>query len=158
MSTHVVTPGVTLKERADLPVRRSLRYLVPVGRALFSAIFLMAAPGHFSSETIAYGASHGVPLASLAVPLSGVLCFLGGASVLLGYKARIGGALLVIFLVPVTLMIHRFWGLPDPAAAELQRIMFMKNVAMLGGALLIMYFGAGPISFDARRFARRATG
>src|SRR5262249_40129373 len=101
-----------------------------------------------------YAASQGVPLAPLAVPLSGVLCLVGGASVLLGYKARFGAALLALFLIPVTLMMHRFWAIPDPAAAQIQQIMFMKNVAMLGGAFLIMYFGAGPISFDARRFAR----
>jgi putative oxidoreductase len=46
---------------------------------------------------------------------------------------------------------HRFWGLPDPAMARMQYIQFSKNLSMLGGALLIAYFGAGPFSFDARR-------
>jgi len=158
MSTHVVTSPHELPQReaAEVPAHRdALRFLVPIGRALFAAIFLVAAPGHFSSSTIGYAMSQGVPLANLAVPLSGVLALLGGVSVLLGYKTRYGAALLVLFLVPVTLMMHRFWGLPDPSMAEMQRIMFMKNMAMLGGALLIAYFGGGPFSIDNRRAAQR---
>ena len=55
--------------------------VVLLGRLFFALIFLMAGPNHFSSQTIAYAASQGVPLASFAVPFSGVLAFLGGASI-----------------------------------------------------------------------------
>lgn len=120
------------------------------GRVLFSLIFIISSFGHFSKQTIAYAASQGVPLASLAVPLSGVLALAGGLSILLGYRARLGAWLIAIFLVPVTLLIHKFWGITDPMAAQMQQIMFFKNVTMLGGALLISQFGAGPLSFDAR--------
>jgi len=125
-------------------------HIVPVGRILFAAIFLAAAPGHFTVETIAHAAAQGVPLAAVAVPLSGALAALGGVSLVLGYRARIGAWLLVLFLVPVTFTMHNFWAVTDPAAAQIQQIMFMKNVSMLGGALLIAYFGAGPVSLDAR--------
>jgi putative oxidoreductase len=128
-----------------------MRYLVPVARALYVAIFLVAVPEHFAAPTIAYAAAQGVPLPSIAVPLAGIIAGLGALSVLLGFHARIGAWLLVVFLVPVTLTMHRFWGLADPAAAQVQQIMFMKNVSMLGAALLVAYFGAGPASFDARR-------
>ena len=64
--------------------------LVLLGRLLFALIFLMAGANHFSSQTIAYAASQGVPLASIAVPLSGVLAVVGGLSILLGHRARIG--------------------------------------------------------------------
>jgi len=57
----------------------------------------------------------------------------------------------VLFLIPVTLMMHKFWTIPDPMLAQIQMVMFMKNVSMLGGALLITQFGAGPFSLDARR-------
>lgn len=127
------------------------RYLVPVGRVLFAAIFVMSAVGHFSSQTIEYAAQHGVPLASVMVPLSGLMALAGGLSVALGYHAKIGAALLVAFLLPVTLMMHNFWAIPDPAMAQVDRIMFMKNLSMLGGALLLVYFGSGPLSLDAWR-------
>lgn len=55
-----------------------------------------------------------------------------------------------LFLVPVTLAMHKFRTVSDPMMAQIQMIMFMKNVAMLGGALLISQFGAGPVSLDAR--------
>jgi putative oxidoreductase len=92
-----------------------------------------------------------VPLASIAVPLSGVVAIVGGLSILLGYRAKLGAWLIVLFLIPVTLMLHKFWTVSDPMMAQIQMILFMKNVSMLGGALLISQFGAGPFSLDARR-------
>ena len=125
--------------------------VVVLGRLLFAAIFLMAGLGHFSKQEIGYAAAQGVPLASVAVPLSGVLALAGGLSILLGYRAKVGAWLIVLFLVPVTVMMHNFWAVKDPMMAQMQMIMFMKNVAMLGAALLITQFGAGPLSLDARR-------
>jgi putative oxidoreductase len=117
----------------------------------FALIFLMAGPNHFSSQTIAYAASQGVPLASIAVPFSGVLAILGGLSILIGYRARIGAWLIVLFLLAVTPTMHNFWAVSDPIMRQMQMIMFMKNLAMLGGALLITQFGPGPWSLDSRR-------
>jgi putative oxidoreductase len=125
-----------------------MRALVPIGRVLFSLIFITSAFGHFSSSSIAAASAHGVPLATIAVPAAGILALLGGVSVLLGYRARFGAFLLLVFLVPVTLIMHRFWGLADAQQAMLQKVMFMKNVSMMGGALMIMYFGSGPASLD----------
>jgi len=133
-------------ERASALTRR----LVPLGRAMFAAIFLVSAPGHFGQGAISYAASQGVPMPGLLVPLSGVLALLGGLSVLLGFRARIGAAMLIAFLVPVTLMMHNFWAFSDPMQAAMQQGMFMKNMSMLGGAILIAHFGAGPMSMDRR--------
>jgi len=69
---------------------------------LFALIFLFAAPNHFNKQTIAFSASQGVPLASIAVPLSGVVAIAGGLSILLGYRAKLGAWLIVLFLIPVT--------------------------------------------------------
>jgi len=126
-------------------------YLVPLGRFLYSAIFLMTALGHFSAGYIGYAAQAGVPAPGLLVPLSGVIAVLGGLSITLGYKAKLGGWLIVLFLVPVTLALHNFWAVTDPMMRGIQIAMFMKNVSMLGAALLITHFGAGPLSLDARR-------
>ena len=125
--------------------------VVVLGRFFFALIFLLAGANHFNKQTIGYAASQGVPLASIAVPLSGVLAILGGLSILLGYRAKLGAWLIVLFLVPVTLMMHKFWTVSDPMMAQIQMVMFMKNVSMLGGALLISHFGAGTFSLDARR-------
>jgi putative oxidoreductase len=125
--------------------------LALLGRFLFALIFLLSAPMHFTRQTIAYAASQGVPLASIAVPLSGVLALTGGLSILLGYRAKFGAWLLVLFLAGVTPMLHNFWTVTDPMMHQMQFIMFMKNISMLGGALFIAQSGAGPWSLDARR-------
>ncbi|HEY4158258.1 MAG TPA: DoxX family protein [Polyangiaceae bacterium] len=127
------------------------RFLVPLGRLLFVLIFLESVPMHFSAAGANYAAAQGVPFASVLVPLSGLLALVGGLSVLLGVYARWGALLLALFLVPVTFAMHRFWMISDPAQAMLQRIMFMKNITMLGGTFLLMHFGAGPISVDQTR-------
>jgi putative oxidoreductase len=124
--------------------------LVLLGRFLFALIFLMSSPMDFSSQTIAYAASQGVPLASIAVPLSGVIALAGGLSILLGYRARVGAWLIALFLAVVTPIMHNFWAVTDPMMHQMQFIMFMKNLSMLGGALFISQAGAGPWSLDAR--------
>jgi putative oxidoreductase len=122
-----------------------------LGREFFGIIFVLAAFQHFTGAAAGYAASQGVPLANIVVPISGVMALVGGLSIMLGYKARLGAWLIIFFLVPVTLFMHRFWMISDPMMMRVQQAMFMKNLSMLGGALLIAYHGAGPLSLDARR-------
>ncbi len=142
-TTAVRSQAVSLPSAASGPI-------VLLGRFLFALIFVMSGPRHFLSQTIAYAASQGVPLASIAVPLSGTIAFLGGLSILLGYRAKLGAWLIVLFLVGVTPTMHKFWVVTDPMMYQMQFVMFMKNASMLGGALLISQFGSGPWSLDAR--------
>ncbi|MBI4521932.1 MAG: DoxX family protein [Gemmatimonadetes bacterium] len=127
-----------------------MRYVALVGRALLVAIFLMAGLTHFSQQTIAYAEQQGVPWAGFLVPASGLLAAAGALSILVGYKAKLGAWLLVLFLVPVTVTMHNFWAVEDPLLAAMQQAMFFKNLSMLGGALLIAHHGAGPVSLDER--------
>jgi putative oxidoreductase len=125
-----------------------MKYVPLLGRLLFSVIFISSGLKHFSSATIQYGASAGVPAASLFVPLAGIIAILGALSVVLGYKAKWGAWLLVVFLFPVSFMMHAYWNVQDPMQHQIQHIMFLKNMSMLGGALFITYFGSGPLSLD----------
>ena len=125
-----------------------MKPLAPIGRILFSLIFIHAALGHFEPGTVAYAAASGVPFANLLVPASGLLALAAGIAT--GYRAKWGAAGIVAFLVPVTLSMHKFWAVSDPMMAQLQQIMFMKNVSLIGAALFIMYAGAGALSLDAR--------
>lgn len=137
--------------RADSRTTDQERILAPIGRALLAAMFIVAGLGHFTAATIGIAAQHGVPMANILVPLSGLMALLGGLSILLGYHARVGAWLVAIFLIAVTPVMHNFWTVTDPTMRAMQQGMFMKNVAMLGGALLIAYFGAGPLSLDSHR-------
>jgi putative oxidoreductase len=138
----------------------NMKYAALFGRIFYSAIFVLGGLSHFSEKTIGLAASQGVPFASILVPISGIMATMGGLSVALGFKAKYGAWMLAMFLVPVTLMMHSFGSTPDDNA--IQMVMIMKNVALLGGALLIAYFGSGPLSLDWRRqsatFTRKQAG
>ena len=133
-------------------------YAVPVGRVLFALIFVTAGFKHFLPGTIAWAGSQGVPLAALLVPLSGLLAVIGGLSIAVGWQTRAGAAMVILFLVPVTLAMHGYWRAGDPAAAAAQAVHFWKNVAMLGGALLLLHHGGGPVSLDQWREGLAARG
>jgi putative oxidoreductase len=124
--------------------------VIVLGRLSFVLIFLMAGFTHMAKQTIAFAASQGVPASSVLVPLSGVIALVGSLSILLGYRAKFGAWLIVLFLIGVT-PLHKFWGVSDPMMQQIQIAMFMKNIAMLGGALLITQFGSGPWSLDKRQ-------
>ncbi len=125
-----------------------MKYAALFGRIIFASIFVMSAPVHFSKDTINFAAAAGVPLASIAVPISGILALIGGLSVALGYKAKWGAWLLVLFLVPVSFMMHNFWSVSDPMTKQMQMVMFFKNMSILGASVLVTYFGSGPLSLD----------
>ncbi len=82
-------------------------------------------------------------LLSLAISLE----IIGGLCVLLGLFARMGALMLLVFLVPVSVVMHDFWTMEGPERIG-QMIDFMKNVSIAGGILLVLAFGAGPISID----------
>jgi putative oxidoreductase len=125
-----------------------MELLVPLGRLLFSAMFIQSGIRHLRQRAsmAAYARSMGAPLPDLMVPLTGVMILLGGISVLLGVYARAGAWLLVLFLVPTAMIMHRFWGISDPEQVQNQRAHFQKNLSLAGAALLIAYFGSGPYS------------
>jgi len=127
-----------------------------LGRALLTVVFFVSVPSHFGPVDLRYAVAAGVPFAKLVVPATGLLALIGSISVLLGYRAKLGGWLLVLFLVPVTLVMHQFWSAKDAMMAQLQMGMFIRNVSIIGGALLISQFGAGPWSLDARRNSPRS--
>jgi len=125
-----------------------MKYLLIAGRLLFAFLFIASSTGLFKPETAAYAAAHGVPFASLMVPLAGITELVGGLMLLIGYKARFGAALLVLFLLPVTLMLHQFWKIADPMAQQAEMASFMKNISLAGAALMLTYLGSGPLSVD----------
>jgi putative oxidoreductase len=126
-----------------------------LGRALLTIVFFVSVPAHFGPVDLRYAMAAGVPLARFVVPATGLLALIGSISVLLGYRAKLGAWLLVLFLVPVTLTMHQFWGAKDAMMAQLQWGMFIRNLAIIGGALMISQFGAGPWSLDGLRNSHR---
>jgi putative oxidoreductase len=142
---RLIKPGFTNRLQEEGP----MKYNVLVGRLFYAAIFLATFMSHFSKAAVGYAQAQGVPLASIAVPLSGVIAIAGGLSIAAGYRAKWGAGLLILFLVPVTLLMHNFWAVKDPVMAQFQFAAFMKNLGLLGAAMLIIHFGSGPLSLDS---------
>ena len=111
-----------------------------IGRLIFGGYFIMSAWGHFKNLEMltGYAASKGVPSPRAAVFASGVLLLLGGLGVVFGIAPEASLALLIIFLVPVSFKMHAFWKEADPNAKMMDKIQFMKNMALVG-ALLMLY-------------------
>ena len=122
------------------------QWLPLIGRLLFALIFLAAAPRHFTGEGISHATDLGVPFAYFFVPLSGILAIAGALFVCFGFHAKWGAWMLVLFLIPVTLGMHQFWKITEAPQRHIQIAMFMKNISMLGGALLLARYGSGPLS------------
>ena len=123
--------------------------VVFLGRLLFVLIFLMAGFSHFAKATNRLRRVRGCPDGLSTGAALGPACVLR-LSILLGYRAKIGAWLIVLFLLGVT-PLHKFWGISDPMMQQMQMVLFMKNIAMLGAAMLITQFGSGPWSLDARQ-------
>src|ERR1700726_4641866 len=99
MATNAVAISSSVETRSF-----SQGALVVLGRFFFVLIFLMGSPNHFSSQTIAFAASQGVPFASISVPFSGVLAGAGGLFILLGFILKLGASKIVLFLILFSLM------------------------------------------------------
>ena len=121
----------------------AVKYLFLLGRVLYGGFFLLNAYNHLtnSSAMAPYAGSKGIPAPRAAVLGSGVLLALGGLSILLGVKPKLGILCVVLFLLPVTLTMHNYWADRDPQARQLNEIQFRKNIALLGAALMLLAVG-----------------
>ena len=118
-----------------------MMYIFYVSRILFGGYFVYSAFNHLFREKSfsAYAASKGVPMPRLAVAISSILLFLGGAGILIGLYVPFAVAALVIFLIPATFIMHDFWKATDQTTRAIQQTIFAKNLALLGGALAFLF-------------------
>jgi putative oxidoreductase len=116
-----------------------MRQLFLLGRIIAGGYFVMSGVEHFMNlaRLSRVVAAHGVPMPELAVVGAGVLLLLGGLSLLLGMVPRLGVAALVLFLVPVTFVMHRFWNY-EGARRVAEMVNFTKNLALLGSVLMFL--------------------
>lgn len=124
--------------------------VILIARALFSLTFVRAAVEHLADieHTTDRVSSAGFPFPRVMGIMAFILALLGGLSVLLGYDTRLGAVMLVVFLVPVTLSFHRFWGKGERQRGPKQVQRFLNSVALIGGALAFLYYGSGPLSLN----------
>lgn len=123
--------------------------LALLGRVLLAAIFLYSGFGKITGfqDSVAYIAGAGLPMPQVLNVLSIVVEIVGGLALLIGFRARWAALAFVVFLIIITPIFHNFWSAP-PAEVMSQQINFIKNMAIVGGMLMVMAFGAGGYSVD----------
>jgi putative oxidoreductase len=84
-----------------------------------------------------------IPWTPFLLLLATLIEILGGLSILLGYKEKIGATFLALFLIPTTVIMHQFWFV-DGNLRELQLVHFLKNLAILGGLILFILAEENP--------------
>jgi len=126
------------------------RYLPLVGRVLLSLIFLASGLMKLGdwSGNIAYMESKGFFAAHLFLAAATVIEIAGALMVILGWRARLGAAALALFTVVAAVTMHNFWSVSDGMMKMVETAMFLKNLTIVGGLLLVVAFGPGPRSIN----------
>jgi putative oxidoreductase len=121
------------------------------GRVLLSAIFIFFGFSKIFAFPMFAGmlASKGFPLATVAMVVAIAIEVLGGLAILAGFQTKIVSWIVFLYLIPTTFLFHNFWALQGMARMD-NMAHFMKNLAIMGGLLLLAANGPGRYSFDAR--------
>lgn len=122
------------------------KYALLVGRVALALIYFIGSLTWLVnlSPPIGYIAGQGLPAAALLGWVALIFKLGGSTLVLLGYKTRIGALMLIAFTLVTAFGFHPFW-------VEGEYTTFMKELAMIGGLLILASTGPGAISLDSRR-------
>jgi putative oxidoreductase len=125
------------------------QYGPPIGRILLGLIFVIAGWGKITGfdGTVGYMVAYNVPMAQLLAVLTIIVEIGGGVLLIIGWKARWAALALFVFVLIVTPIFHGFWAVPDDQK-QLQTIMFLKNLAIMGGMLYVAAFGTGSMAVE----------
>jgi len=125
------------------------------GRILIVALFLPAGLSKLTGfeGTLGYFSSLGIPAPTLALAATIVIEIVGGIALLVGFKTRLVAIIMALFTLAAAVTGHAFWAAPADAAFIAQ-LLFFKNIAVMGGLLVLASAGAGSFSFDGRKEAK----
>lgn len=128
--------------------------LALVGRILLALMFVLAGYSKITGfdGTVGYIASKGLPAPSLLAVLTLIVEISAGLAIVVGFGTRWAALILAGFTLLASLIFHNFWAVPA-AQQMVQQLLFMKNMSVIGGLLVLAAFGAGALSLDARRRA-----
>jgi len=119
-----------------------------LARLLFGGVLAFMGLNHFrnADQMVPYAEAKGVPAAGLLVPLTGGLLVAGGLSIVLGVYPMLGAGAVALFLLVSTPLMHDFWAAPE-TEQQTELTQFLKNVTMLGGALVFLALASAPWPF-----------
>jgi putative oxidoreductase len=122
------------------------------GRLLLALLFLPAGISKIGgfAGTAGYIASKGLPMPELGAVIAIVVEVLGSLALIAGFGTRVAALVLAVFTLVATVFFHAYWAVPAEMQM-VQQLMFFKNIAVVGGLLVLAAFGAGGWSLDAKR-------
>jgi putative oxidoreductase len=122
------------------------------GRLLLALLFLPAGISKIGgfAGTVGYIGSKGLPLPEVGAVIAIVVEVLGALALIAGFGTRIAALALAVFTLVATVFFHNYWGMPAEMQM-VQKLMFFKNIGVVGGLLVLAAHGAGAWSLDARR-------
>lgn len=120
------------------------KFAAPLGRVLMAAIFISAGMSKITgyAGTQAYMEAFGIP--GILLPLVIAVEIGGGLALAVGFQTRIAALLLAGFSISSAIVFHANF------ADQIQSIMFMKNLAIAGGLLMVVAHGAGQLAIDKK--------
>ncbi len=123
-----------------------------IGRLALAALFLPAGLSKIYGfgGTVGYIESVGLPLASLGAVIAIIVEIAGGAALIAGFFTRTAAIILAIFTLLASVFFHAYWAVPADQAF-MQQLLFYKNIAVVGGLLILAAHGAGQFSVDCKR-------
>ena len=122
-----------------------------IGRVLFALLFISSGVNHFAqnSAMTAYAKYKKIPMAKIAVYVSGLMLVLGGIYIALGFYADLGALLIAVFLIPTAFLMHAFWKESDATAKANEIYAFFKDLSLAGAALIIFALLRGGADFGS---------
>lgn len=125
--------------------------LTLIGRLLLALLFLPAGINKVTgfAGTVGYIASAGLPLPTLGAIIALVVEIAGGLALIAGFGTRLAALVLAVFTLVASFFFHAYWAVPA-AQQFVTQLLFMKNMAVVGGLLTLAAWGAGAWSLDAR--------
>ena len=129
--------------------------LVLIGRLALAALFLPAGLSKLTgfTGTVGYIESVGLPLAALGAVIAIIVEVAGGAALIAGFFTRTAAIVLAIFTLLASVFFHAYWAMPADQAF-MQQLLFYKNIAVIGGLLILAAHGAGQLSLDQKRVGK----
>lgn len=144
--------GIAAGANFEAPwMQRLARWAQAIGRIAIGVMFLWSGAGKFGAidQTVGYMHAYGMPASAALAWIAALIEFVGGIMLIVGWRTRWVAAVLFVFTLVASVVFHAYWSAPAGEAMA-QQINFMKNVAIMGGLLLLFCYGSGSFALERR--------
>jgi putative oxidoreductase len=148
---HTLKQQNRVHQKIDTTLNLIANPLALAGRVLLAAMFVLAGFDKINGfeGTAAYIASVGLPFPELLTLLTIAVEIGAGLALIVGFQTRVAALLLAGFTLAASVLFHNYWALPADQA-YVQQLMFMKNLSVAGGLLMVTALGGGALALSRK--------